>query len=149
MPELKIDINFLNKRMTRLLAVDSPKDIDAALKVVTSDLHRMFDSRYQQEQYQRDYGIIDSELVMDFNGDMLYMAMGIRMLDAADMVRELGMSEDIYIGMDEGRILPCHQHLEKIAKLLQFPITFFTRDGDVDREHKHTFICYAHDYGDE
>lgn len=149
MPEFKIAICFPDNRVIRLVNVTNPTDIDTALEAVKADLQRMFDSRYQQEQYQRDYGIIESELVTDFNGDMLYMAMGIRMMDAADMVQELGMPEDIYIGMDEGRILPCHQHLAKIAKLLQFPFNFFTQEHKVDREHKHTFICYAHDYGNE
>ena len=149
MPDFKIAICLPDNHIIRLVNVLSPNDIDDALEAVKADLQQMFDSRHQQAQYQRDYGIIDSELVTDFNGDTLYMAMAIRMMDAADMVRELGMSEDIYIGMDEGRILPCHQHLEKIATLLRFPLNFFTREHTVDREHKHTFICYAHDYGDE
>lgn len=149
MPDFKIAICLPDNRIIRLVNVTSPTDIDDALADVKADLQKMFDSRIQQAKYQADYGIIDSELVMDFNGDMLHTAMDIRMMDAADMVQELGMSEDIYIGMDEGRILPCHQHLEKIAKLLRFPVHFFTREFKYDREQKHTFICYAHDYGDE
>jgi hypothetical protein len=105
----------------------------------------MFESDIQQKAYQNKWQVADENIVTDFNGDRLNMAMAIRMYDAEDMAKALGGDEAFYIALDKGFIKPSKKHLAVIAELLKFPITFFTREGKMDRQHRHTFICYSDD----
>jgi len=133
----------------QLFTLVRPNDIPATVAEIETVLYAMFNNHVEQLLYQREYKIANSDMVTGFNGDALHSAMAIRMKEPDEMFAACGLNIELYIHMDEGRIKPSLQHLEQIARFLDFPIAFFTSDIDANREHKNTFICYAQDYGDE
>ena len=142
---INIQINQPGTHTSNLFQISSPDEIRDTLHRIHTALLVMFAAEKQQQAYQRLYQIADNEIVGDFNGDTLYMALGLRGMEYDDLEAELGIDIMTCRNLEASLVKPSHAHLSAIATLLRFPMTFFTQDGTVDRDHKHTFICYAPD----
>lgn len=142
---MEIHIKMSNGLDMRLIQLKRPNDIPDIMGQIEAALYQMFEGHVEQVLYQREYKIQDEDIVADFNGDALLIAMGIRMQDEDEMFAACGLSPDLYTYMQEGRLKPSTKHLEGIAKWLDFPMDFFTSDI---KYHEPKFVCYRRDYAD-
>jgi hypothetical protein len=136
---VQIDIKLSNGLDIQVISILRPTDIEATLPEIVAALHRTFDHHVEQVLYQRTYRIPDDAIVVDFNGDALLIAMGIRMQDEYEMMATCGLSPELYTRMQEGRVKPSVQHLEAIAQWLRFPVHFFTSNIEY---HTPQFTCH-------
>lgn len=143
----QIEIKLSNGLDIKVISILRPNDIPDTLQEIESVLYQMFEHHVEQILYQREYKIADKDIETEFNGDCLKMGMGLRGYDEDEMFATCGLTSELYIHMQEGRVKPSKQHLEVIATWLQFPLSFFVREFKY-HEPSFTHICYAKDYGD-
>lgn len=137
----KITLVLSNGNLIRLNPIFNESDIDSTLDTLRQQLPDLLDKQIAQTVYNQKYGLSADDLVQDFNGDMLYLAMCIRDVYNEDICDKIGIEDDDIEQLDLGIVKPSRQQLERLVVELGFRTGHFTREGKIDREGKSIFAC--------
>ena len=125
---ISIALTVEGEREIQIVPILNEDDIDKALNNSKLIIKAMLEKHSHQKAYQKRFGIEDTEILQNFNGDALYIAMGIRSLDEEDVANIYNLSEQEIIQMSKGLIKPSKAHCELFVDLFQFPASHFTSD---------------------
>lgn len=108
-----------------LRVTHNPDELEKLISDVRDIVSALQDKVYRQQAYQKKYKIADSDIVQAFNGDILRLAMDIRMLDPHELDSKIRETIEDFLS---GLVKPSKKHLEILSKTLHFPETFFLRE---------------------
>lgn len=129
-----------NEKMMHLSPIYRHDEIDSTLETLKAQLHSLLDKDVAQVDFNKRYKLTNDDIVWDFNGDRLYMAMCLRDFYNDDLTDDPTLDDDIQ-AIEDGLIKPSKKLVKYFSEILRFPETFFTREGEVDREGKNMFMC--------
>lgn len=114
-------------------------EIEETLDTIRDLLHAMLEKEHRQAVYQKRYGIAKKDIAANFNGDMLQMAIGIRGVSDEEIADKIGVQALDISDMLSGLVKPLQIHHDEMAQYLQFPLAFFTLEGEIRTDNR--FMC--------
>jgi hypothetical protein len=136
----KITVVTSNSKMIGLHPIYRHDEIDSAVEEIKAQLHDLLDKDTAQTDFMKRHKLISNDIVWDFNGDMLYLAMCLRDVYNDDLSDNLQWQEDIQ-AIGDGLIKPSKHILSEFSRMLKFPEDFFLREGTVSRNGEGIFAC--------
>ena len=138
----RITVVTSNQKYVHLNSIYRADEIDSTVETIREQLHSLLDKDVAQETYNKRYKLTPDDLVQEFNGDMLYIAIGIRDYgdDYEAVAKDTGIDPLSIRAIEAGLLTPAKVHVERMSKCFNFPYDFFTREGKVDRNHEFTWM---------